>query len=233
MGGVLECPLQTETRHLVLQISDATRQAELINEKDGCNGEIGGCQTDGLGQNPMRSLPCTQPPSSSHFLSTFQRFPMLKKLALLLPIFLCFLRVTSVTAKEKRLSAAIDVTSEKGSIAAANIAKLLALTVPLRDVFGNIPRNAFATLTIGQYKWLVALEGDATFDDLKPGHYQVETDAQHKHVWIKVQWMDGAAELQTREEKRDVLIILSPPLWSLFDPEGAVPPNNSAIEEHK
>jgi hypothetical protein len=107
----------------------------------------------------------------------------------------------SVTAKEKRLPAAIDVTSEKGSIAAANIAKLLALTVPLRDTFGNVAHNAFATLTIGQYKWLVALVGDTTFNDLKPGHYQVETDMQHKHVWIKVQWIDGAAELQTTKEK--------------------------------
>ena len=158
---------------------------------------------------------------------------MLKKLAILLPIFLCFLRATSVTAKEKRLSAAIDVTSEKGSIAAANIAKLLVLTVPLRDTFGNILRSAFATLTIGQYKWVVALEGDATFNDLKPGHYQVKTDAEHKHVWIKVQWIDGASELQTREEKWDVLIILSPPLWSLFDQEGTISQNNSAIEEHK
>lgn len=158
---------------------------------------------------------------------------MLKRLAILSPILLCFLRTTPVRAKEKRLSAAIDVTSEKGSLAAANIAKLLVLTVPPRDTFGNILRNAFATLTIGQYKWLVALEGDATFNDLKPGHYQVEADAQHKHVWIKVQWIDGAAELQTREEKWDVLIILSPPLWSFFDPEGTVSPNNSAIEEHK
>jgi hypothetical protein len=158
---------------------------------------------------------------------------MLKRLAILLPILLCFLRTTSITAKEKRLSAAIDVTSEKGSIAAAKIAKLLVLTVPLRDIFGNIPRNAFATLTIGQYKWLVAVEGDATFNDLKPGHYQVETDAQHKHVWIKVQWTDGAAALQTREEKWDVLIILSPSLWSFFDPDGTVSPNNSAIEEHE
>jgi hypothetical protein len=43
---------------------------------------------------------------------------------------------------------------------------------------------------VDQDKWLVELDGSSDYPKLKPGHYDVEIDEQHKHVWINTHKAD-------------------------------------------
>jgi hypothetical protein len=112
------------------------------------------------------------------------------RIRFLLP--LLFFVALSATAKPKRFPATIDVTSQ--TIKGGGVA-----------LYGG-HAESFGTLTVNNEKWLVKIKANVYYI-LGAGHYDVETDEQHKKIWLTTNKEDPRNPGKKEVEVFDIVVI--------------------------
>jgi hypothetical protein len=110
----------------------------------------------------------------------------------IITLVLSLVLAASVLAKQKRFPATIDVTSQ--SIKRGGVA-----------LYGG-HAESFGTLTVNNEKWLVKIKANVYYI-LGAGHYDVETDEQHKKIWLTTNKEDPRNPGKKEVEVFDIIVI--------------------------